>query len=76
MKVEGDDIWAFLCGAKAVGLPINAITEALRPYLKPAPSESPPKRKRAPKGTFDKVAYQRDYMRKRRKAERERSTKK
>lgn len=44
------------------------------PHPKPAPKPEPkpePKRKRAAKGTFDKVAYQRDYMRRRRKAERE-----
>lgn len=73
MKVEGDDIWAFLCGAKAMGLSLTDVVLALRPHLKSSPSDMP---KRAPKGTFDKVAYQRDYMRKRRKAERERSTKK
>jgi hypothetical protein len=40
---------------------------ALTSIAHPAPT----KRKRAPKGTFDRTAYQREYMRKRRKKEQE-----
>lgn len=45
-------------GTPSGGLP------SLEAGVAPSPSEA--KRKRAPRGTFDRNAYQRDYMRKRR----------
>ena len=39
------------------------------------PTPLKPKRKRAPKGTFDRTAYQREYMRKKRAGEKSKKSK-
>lgn len=46
--------------------PVSPIGEQTPTNL---PSEAKPKRKRAPNGTFDRKAYQREYMRNRRQKE-------
>lgn len=51
---------------KAVGP--KTTDDRTRSGAAPVPAVAPSKKKRAPAGTFDKVAYQRDYMRKRRAA--------
>ena len=42
-----------------------------KPEPAPEPKPAEGKRKRAPAGTFDRTAYQREYMRKRRQKERD-----
>ena len=48
----------------------KAMKAASKRAVKPTPAkkQATAPRKRAPKGTFDKAAYQRDYMRKKRAA--------
>lgn len=64
--------WNHVCGSGAPPLVVpEYLAEAAReqykgPFIVSGPILAAP---RAPRGTFDRVAYQREYMRKRRAAE-------